>query len=174
VHRYPDVRVIALDKLDYCASLRNLQSVADKPNFKFVKGDICSGDLVSYLLETEKVDTVMHFAAQTHVDNSFGNSLAFTLNNTYGEGVVLKEREVESFLNSQAFQAQKTRLIFFSFLTLIIPLFSKTQIRNDRHACRPGGVQGGRRERGEGEEGAAGEFCCFSLSLFYVCLLAAY
>lgn len=95
VHRYPDVRVIALDKLDYCASLRNLQSVADKPNFKFVKGDICSGDLVSYLLETEKVDTVMHFAAQTHVDNSFGNSLAFTLNNTYGESVVFeREREV--------------------------------------------------------------------------------
>ena len=84
MHRYPAVRVIALDKLDYCASLRNLQSVADEPNFKFVKGDICSGDLVSYLLETEKVDTVMHFAAQTHFDNSFGNSLAFTLNNTYG------------------------------------------------------------------------------------------
>ena len=37
------------------------------------------------MLRDEKVDTVMHFAAQTHVDNSFGNSLAFTLNNTYGE-----------------------------------------------------------------------------------------
>ena len=72
------MRVIALDKLDYCASLRNLDAVANAPNFKFVKGDICSGDLVSYLLETEEVDTVMH------VDNSFGNSLAFTLNNTYG------------------------------------------------------------------------------------------
>ena len=92
VRRYPAVRVIALDKLDYCASLRNLESVAGKPNFKFVKGDICSGDLVSYLLETEKVDTVMHFAAQTHVDNSFGNSLAFTLNNTYGERFFGREK----------------------------------------------------------------------------------
>ncbi|PNH03861.1 putative rhamnose biosynthetic enzyme 1 [Tetrabaena socialis] len=42
-----------------------------------------SMDLVSYILKTEEIDTVMHFAAQTHVDNSFGNSLAFTLNNTY-------------------------------------------------------------------------------------------
>ena len=95
VHRYPTMRVIVLDKLDYCASLRNLESVASEPNFKFVKGDICSGDLVSYLLETERIDTVMHFAAQTHVDNSFGNSLAFTLNNTYG----MREGERERWLS---------------------------------------------------------------------------
>ncbi len=49
---------------------------------QFIKGDIQSADLLSYVLETEKIDTVMHFAAQTHVDNSFGNSLAFTMNNT--------------------------------------------------------------------------------------------
>lgn len=49
---------------------------------QFIKGDIQSMDLLSYVLETEQIDTVMHFAAQTHVDNSFGNSLAFTMNNT--------------------------------------------------------------------------------------------
>jgi nucleoside-diphosphate-sugar epimerase len=49
---------------------------------QFIKGDIQSGDLLSYVLNTEQIDTVMHFAAQTHVDNSFGNSLAFTMNNT--------------------------------------------------------------------------------------------
>jgi dTDP-D-glucose 4,6-dehydratase len=74
--------VIALDKLDYCASLNNLNSVKDMPNFKFIKGDIQSADLVAYVLQQEGIDTVMHFAAQTHVDNSFGNSLAFTMNNT--------------------------------------------------------------------------------------------
>ena len=62
----------------------------DLPNFKFVKGDICSPDLVSYVFKEEKIDTVMHFAAQTHVDNSFGNSFAFTHSNIYGTHVLLE------------------------------------------------------------------------------------
>ena len=55
-----------------------------------MRGDVQSGDLLSYVLATEGVDTVMHFAAQTHVDNSFGNSLAFTLTNVYGTHVLLE------------------------------------------------------------------------------------
>jgi hypothetical protein len=47
-----------------------------------IKGDLQSGDLLSYVLTTEQIDTVIHMAAQTHVDNSFGNSLAFTMSNT--------------------------------------------------------------------------------------------
>ncbi|KAK9842897.1 hypothetical protein WJX74_004089 [Apatococcus lobatus] len=90
VKSYPDCKIIAYDKLDYCASLRNLQSVAGAPNFKFVKGDIQSADLVGFVLADDNVDTIMHFAAQTHVDNSFGNSLAFTMNNTYGTHVLLE------------------------------------------------------------------------------------
>jgi UDP-glucose 4,6-dehydratase len=87
---YPHYKVIVLDKLDYCATLNNLADVKDHPNFKFIKGDLQSGDLLSYIMDTEQIDTVMHFAAQTHVDNSFGNSLAFTMNNTYGTHVLLE------------------------------------------------------------------------------------
>lgn len=76
------LQIVVLDKLDYCATLNNLSSVMESPNFKFIKGDIQSTDLLVHILEQEKIDTVMHFAAQTHVDNSFGNSLAFTMNNT--------------------------------------------------------------------------------------------
>lgn len=90
VNDHPEYKVIVLDKLDYCATLSNLESVRSKPNFRFVKGDIQSADLILHILETEKIDTVMHFAAQTHVDNSFGNSLAFTMNNTYGTHVLLE------------------------------------------------------------------------------------
>ena len=79
-----------LDKLDYCATLNNLAAVRSTPNFRFVKGDIQSADLVVHVLQAEGIDAVMHFAAQTHVDNSFGNSLAFTLNNTYGTHVLLE------------------------------------------------------------------------------------
>lgn len=84
VQRYPAVKVVCYDRLDSCSSLKNLSSVEGLPNFKFIRGDILSADLVSYVLQSEGVDTVMHFAAQTHVDNSFDNSLAFTVNNTLG------------------------------------------------------------------------------------------
>lgn len=48
------------------------------------QGSIASADLVTYILRKEKIDTIMHFAAQTHVDNSFGNSIAFTESNVLG------------------------------------------------------------------------------------------
>ena len=90
VQKYGCYKVVVFDKLDYCATLNNLTSIQQNLNFKFIKGDILSPDLLMYVLETEQIDTVMHFAAQTHVDNSFGNSLAFTMNNTYGTHVLLE------------------------------------------------------------------------------------
>ena len=74
VRRYPRYKIVVLDKIDYCSSRKNLASVEGAPNFRFVKGNILSSDLVTYVCQSEGVDTVMHFAAQTHVDNSFGNS----------------------------------------------------------------------------------------------------
>jgi UDP-glucose 4,6-dehydratase len=88
--KYPQYKIVVYDCLDYCACLANLQELFDLPNFKFVKGDIASPDLVSYVLREEKIDTILHFAAQTHVDNSFGNSFAFTQTNIYGTHVLLE------------------------------------------------------------------------------------
>ncbi|KAL6536118.1 Trifunctional UDP-glucose 4,6-dehydratase [Orobanche hederae] len=88
--KYPEYRIIVLDKLDYCSNLKNLDPSQSLTNFKFVKGDVCSADLLNYILATEAVDTVMHFAAQTHVDNSFGNSFEFIKNNVYGTCVLLE------------------------------------------------------------------------------------
>lgn len=87
---YSEYRIVVLDKLDYCSNLKNLDPSQSLPNFKFVKGDVCSADLVYYILATEAIDTVMHFAAQTHVDNSFGNSFEFIKNNVYGTCVLLE------------------------------------------------------------------------------------
>jgi len=80
---------VNLDKLDYCSSLKNLESVSAKPNYRFVKGNILSADLLSYVLDNMQIDTIMHFAAQTHVDNSFGNPLAFTETNVLGTNCLL-------------------------------------------------------------------------------------
>ena len=88
--KYPEYNIVVYDKLDYCSCLANLDELTNLPNFKFVKGDICSPDLVSFVLKEENIDTVMHFAAQTHVDNSFGNSFAFTHSNIYGTHVLLE------------------------------------------------------------------------------------
>lgn len=90
VRNHPEYKIVVLDKLDYCSNLKNLLPSRPSPNFTFVKGDIGSADLVSYLLITESIDTIMHFAAQTHVDNSFGNSFEFTKNNIYGTHVLLE------------------------------------------------------------------------------------
>ncbi|KAJ3670990.1 hypothetical protein LUZ60_008418 [Juncus effusus] len=94
IRNYPDYKIVVLDKLDYCSTLKNLDPSRPSPNLKFVKGDIASADLVNYLLITENIDTIMHFAAQTHVDNSFGNSFEFTKNNIYGTHVLLEACKV--------------------------------------------------------------------------------
>lgn len=94
VRNYPHYKIVVLDKLDYCSNLKNLYPSRTSKNFKFVQGDIGSADLVNYLLKTEAIDTIMHFAAQTHVDNSFGNSFEFTKNNVYGTHVLLEACKV--------------------------------------------------------------------------------
>ena len=98
VKKYSQYKIVVLDKLDYCSNLKNLLPYSSYPNFKFVKGDIGSADLVNYLLITEKIDTIMHFAAQTLVDNSFGNNFEFTKNNIYGTHVLLEACKVTGLI----------------------------------------------------------------------------
>jgi len=92
--KYPHLKIVNFDKLDYCSCLENLEEVEHLPNYKFVRGNICSPDMVNYILKEEKIDTIMHFAAQTHVDNSFGNSFQFTQNNIFGTHVLLEAAKI--------------------------------------------------------------------------------
>lgn len=90
VNKYPSYRVVVLDKMEYCASEEHLKPLMNCSNFKFVLGDIRSKNLVDYLLREERIDTIMHFAASTHVDNSFETSIGFTSNNVVGTHVLLE------------------------------------------------------------------------------------
>jgi dTDP-glucose 4,6-dehydratase len=90
VRTYPKYFILNLDKLDYCASTKLLESIENAPNYEFVKGDILDSSLVSYLLKKFNVTSVLHFAAQSHVDNSFGNSLQFTAVNVLGVHTLLE------------------------------------------------------------------------------------
>jgi len=83
--KYPEIKFINLDKLDYCSNVHNVNPGVTT----FVKGDICDGDLVGYLIKEHDFDVVFHFAAMSHVDNSFNDPKTFTLNNVYGTHVLL-------------------------------------------------------------------------------------
>ncbi|KAB1267484.1 dTDP-D-glucose 4; 6-dehydratase [Camelus dromedarius] len=101
VEDYPNYMIINLDKLDYCASLKNLETISNKQNYKFIQGDICDSHFVKLLFETEKIDIVLHFAAQTHVDLSFVHAFEFTYVNVYGTHVLVSaahEARVEKFI----------------------------------------------------------------------------
>src|SRR6056300_174517 len=90
--KYPEIKFINLDKLDYCSNVNNVKS----GYATFVKGDICDEDLVGYLIKEHDFDVVFHFAAMSHVDNSFNDPKTFTLNNAYGTHVLLdKFRELK-------------------------------------------------------------------------------
>jgi len=88
--KYDNYKIVVLDSLEYCGSLKNLESVASLDNFTFVQGDVRSADLLKHILTREDIDTVLHFAAQTHVDNSFGNSFTFSETNILGTHVLLE------------------------------------------------------------------------------------
>ncbi|XP_026564076.1 dTDP-D-glucose 4,6-dehydratase isoform X2 [Pseudonaja textilis] len=101
VEKYPNYVIINLDKLDYCASLTNLKTVSEKENYKFVQGDICEPNFIKELFETEKIDIVLHFAAQTHVGLSFWHKLEFNYVNVYGTYILLRaahKANVEKFV----------------------------------------------------------------------------
>src|SRR5438874_173256 len=66
----PAFEIVNLDKLTYAGNLENLAPVATNPRYRFVKGDICDGELVRGLFEEFKPDAVVHFAAESHVDRS--------------------------------------------------------------------------------------------------------
>lgn len=86
--KYPQDKIINLDKLTYAGNLENLKSVENNPNYEFVQGDICDPKLVNSL--TEKVDTIVHFAAESHVDRSIIDPAPFIKTNIEGTYVLLE------------------------------------------------------------------------------------
>lgn len=90
IKRYPQDRLVVLDALTYAGNLANLDPVKDHPSFRFVHGNICDDVLVNKLFEEEHFDTVVHFAAESHVDRSIIGPDAFIETNIIGTHVLLK------------------------------------------------------------------------------------
>ena len=84
VNKYPEYRIINLDKLTYAGNLANLKDIEDKPNYKFVKMDICDFEGVLKLMQEEHVNGIIHLAAESHVDRSIKDPFTFAQTNVMG------------------------------------------------------------------------------------------
>jgi len=84
VNKYPEYRIINVDKLTYAGNLANLKDIEDMANYVFVKADICDFETILALVQEYKVDGVIHLAAETHVDRSIKDPFTFAQTNVMG------------------------------------------------------------------------------------------
>jgi len=116
LNRYNDYFIINLDKLTYAGSLDNLKEIKGNKNYKFIKGDICTHNLVESIFKKYNIQYVIHFAAESHVDNSIKNPKDFILTNVYGTYNLLNNAKnywlEEPFIYKNGFE--KSRFIHIS------------------------------------------------------------
>ncbi|MBK21792.1 MAG: dTDP-glucose 4,6-dehydratase [Flavobacteriales bacterium] len=84
VNKYPNYKIINLDKLTYAGNLDNLKDIECKSNYEFVKGDICNQNELKKIFSDFNVDNIIHLAAESHVDRSISNPLEFVQTNVLG------------------------------------------------------------------------------------------
>jgi dTDP-glucose 4,6-dehydratase len=95
-------RVTNLDKLTYAGNLDNLEPIADKPNYRFVRGDINDAELLDTLIDEEQPDAIVHFAAESHVDRSILSPSASFETNLHGTFALLeavRKRKIQRYLH---------------------------------------------------------------------------
>ena len=90
VNKYPDYRIVNLDKLTYAGNLENLRDVENAPNYTFVKEDICRYEKMQEIFRTYSIDGVIHLAAESHVDRSIKDPFTFAKTNVLGTLTLLQ------------------------------------------------------------------------------------
>ncbi|MFA6541877.1 MAG: dTDP-glucose 4,6-dehydratase, partial [Bacteroidota bacterium] len=100
--KYPDYKIVNFDSLTYAGNLENLKEIERLQNYLFVKGDICDKEQVVNVCREHSIDTIVHFAAESHVDRSILGPAVFIHTNVLGTNVLLdvsRERGIERFLH---------------------------------------------------------------------------
>ncbi|WP_302590698.1 dTDP-glucose 4,6-dehydratase [uncultured Muribaculum sp.] len=90
VNKYPEYRIINVDKLTYAGNLANLADIENKSNYTFVKADICDFDMMQLLMKKYNVDSIIHLAAESHVDRSIKDPFTFAKTNVMGTLTLLQ------------------------------------------------------------------------------------
>ena len=99
-----EINIINLDAMYYCANELNVnEEIRNSPNYTLIKGNLCSFDLLNHILEAYKIDTIIHFAAQSHVQDSFTDSFKYTKDNILGTHTLLEASrlygKIEKFIH---------------------------------------------------------------------------
>ncbi len=110
VNKYPQKKIINLDKLTYAGNLENLQEVESKENYHFVKADICDEEQVGKVFSDYNIDGVIHLAAESHVDRSITNPFEFAKTNIMGTLTLLQ-------LAKESWKADYTGKLFYHIST---------------------------------------------------------
>ena len=90
VNKYPEYHIINIDKLTYAGNLANLKDIEDRPNYTFVKCDICDFEIIMDVMKKYEVDGIIHLAAESHVDRSIKDPFTFARTNVMGTLTLLQ------------------------------------------------------------------------------------
>lgn len=94
VNKYPDYHIVNLDKLTYAGNLANLRDIEDRPNYTFVRADICDFNIMRRIIEEHRIDGIIHLAAESHVDRSILDPFTFARTNVMGTLSLLQAAKI--------------------------------------------------------------------------------
>jgi dTDP-glucose 4,6-dehydratase len=136
LQNHPDYRVVVYDKLTYAGNLDNLRDLVSDPRYVFVEGDICDGTRVRETLQQYEIDTIVNFAAETHVDRSLTDPGSFIMTDVYGTHVLL---EAARELNLERYHQVSTDEVYGQVLEGSSLETDPTHTRSPYSASKAGG-----------------------------------
>lgn len=117
VNKYPDYHIINLDKLTYAGNLANLHDIKDKPNYTFVKADICDFETVLEIIQKYNVDGIIHLAAESHVDRSIKDPFTFANTNVIGTLSMLQAARIHWESQEKPWEINGVPCLFYHIST---------------------------------------------------------
>ena len=117
VNKYPDYHIINLDKLTYAGNLANLHDIKDKPNYTFIKADICDFETVLEIIRKFNVDGIIHLAAESHVDRSIKDPFTFANTNVIGTLSMLQAARIHWESQEKPWEINGVPCLFYHIST---------------------------------------------------------
>lgn len=117
VNKYPDYHIINLDKLTYAGNLANLHDIKDKPNYTFIKADICDFETVLEIIRKYNVDGIIHLAAESHVDRSIKDPFTFANTNVIGTLSMLQATRIHWESQEKPWEINGVPCLFYHIST---------------------------------------------------------
>lgn len=117
VNKYPDYHIINLDKLTYAGNLANLHDIKDKPNYTFIKADICDFEAVLEIIRKYNVDGIIHLAAESHVDRSIKDPFTFANTNVIGTLSMLQAARIHWESQEKTWEINGVPCLFYHIST---------------------------------------------------------